>query len=99
MRFICMFLPAFLAVKQEVKEKDFLDKKIYIYVKYCLLINFIMLIFLIIMGRGSIHFEDMCTVKYYLLYLGIGILMGYFFPKVFQYCRDNFKIQVKRSKR
>ena len=97
MRFICLFLPALFAAKYEIKENDDLYKKMIIYSKYCILINFVMLIGLIIVGRGTTHFEDMCTVNYYVLYLVLSCVLSFFMPRIIVYCSDNFKFSIKRN--
>ena len=97
MRFICLFLPAVLAVKQETTEKDNYYRIAVVYSKYCLIINFIMLLLLLFMGRGRIHFDDMRTVNYYILYIFFSFILAQLLPKVFAYCKKNIKIRVKRK--
>ena len=97
MRFICLFLPALFAAKYEIKENDDLYKKITVYSKYCILINFVMLLLLLVMGRGTTHFEDMCTVNYYVLYLVFSNILAFFIPRILVYCSNNFKFNIKRN--
>ncbi len=97
MRFICMFLPALFAANYELKGNEDNLKKLLVYSKYCIIINFIILIGLIIVGRGSIHFEDMRTVNFYVLYILLSCILSFFIPRVVVFCKDNFNISIKRN--
>ena len=97
MRFICMFLPALFAANYEIKGNEDNYKKILIYSKYCIIINFIILIGLVIAKRGSIHFEDMRTVNFYVLYLLLSCILAFFVPRVVVFCKDNFSFSIKRN--
>ena len=97
MRFICMFLPALFAANYELKGNEDNYKKLLIYSKYCIIINFIVLISLIIVGRGNIHFDDMRTVSFYVLYLLLSCVLAFFIPRVVVFCKDNFNVSIKRN--
>ncbi len=97
MKYICMFLPAFVAADKELTGKEDIFKKIGVYSKYCIFINLLMLLFLVVIGKGSIHFDDMCTVHYYVFYLVISFLLAQVLPKIVLYCRKNFKLKIKRK--
>ncbi len=97
MRFICLFLPAVFAANYELKGNEDNFKKLLVYSRYCIIINFILLIALVIAGRGSTHFEDMCTVNYYILYLFLSCVLAFFIPRIVEYCRNNFSFKMKRN--
>lgn len=97
MRFICLFFPALIAMQGEVKKEDDNLKKISVFCKYCLYINFIMILILMALKKSLIHFDDLRTVHYYALYLLVGILCSKFLPKVLEFCKNNFNIEVRRN--
>ena len=97
MRFLCIFVPSVLAAKQELKGKEDVFEEIVVYSKYLVYINFIMLLFLFMINKGAIHFEEMCTVRYYLLYLFGSFVLAQILPKMIIYCRENFNIKIKRN--
>jgi len=97
MRFICLFVPAILACKQELKDKEDVFEKVVVYSKYLVYINFIMLLFLFIINKGSLHFEDLKTVQFYIVYLFGSFVLAQVLPKMILYCRENFSIKIKRN--
>ena len=97
MRIVCLFLPAFLATEKELKGKENLFYKMVVYSKYCVMINLLMLLILLLLGKGSLHFNDLCTVQYYVFYLFISFVIAEILPSILLYCRKNIKISIKRK--
>lgn len=97
MIYLCIFAPAILAAKRELEGKEDSFEKLVVYSKYLVYINFIMLLFLFIANRGSTHFEDMTTVRYYILYLAGSFVLSQVLPMMIIYCKKNFKIKIKRN--
>lgn len=97
MNFICLFFPALIASYDEMKSLDNNLAKLKVYCKNCLYINFIMIIIFIFMGKSSLHFDDLCTVRFYAFYLLMGIILSKLLPNVFKFCRDNFSIKIRRK--
>ena len=98
MKFICLFFPAVLAASNEVKSNDDNLVKLKIYCKYCLYINFIMTVFLVLIGKSEVLFQNLCTVKFYCIYLLIGMVLSYILPRVLKYINDNIKVKISRGK-
>lgn len=97
MKFICLFFPAVIAASNEIKSNDDNLVKLKVYCKYCLYINFIMTVFLILIGKKDDLFQNLCTVKFYCIYLLIGIVLSYVLPKILNFCKDNMSIKIKRE--
>ena len=98
MKFISLFLPAVIAANYELNGKEDWFQRIVVYSKYCIYINLLMLLFIIVTGRGSTHFDDMVTVHYYVFYLVVSFLLALILPRVVVYCRKNINISIKRNK-
>lgn len=98
MKFICLFFPAVIAASKEVKSNDDNLVKLKVYCKYCLYINFIMTVFLILIGRSEVLFQNLCTVKFYCIYLLIGIILSNILPNILKFCSDNINIKISRGK-
>ncbi len=99
MRLICLFFPALIAMNSEVDEKDDIIKKLAVFAKYCIYINLIMLLILIVIGRSDVHFEDLLTVKFYFVYLLVGIISAKVLPKIIAFAKKNFNINIRRISR
>lgn len=96
MKFICLFFPALLATSEGVKKKDDILKIILLFSKYCLYINFIMILVLVVIGEATSYFDSYTSVRFYALYLLVGIVSAKVLPKVLEFCRNNFKIKIRR---
>lgn len=97
MKFICLFFPALLASYGEIKSSNNNLLKFKVYCEYCLYINFIMLVFLIIIGKSSVHFEDLRTVRFYVIYFLGSIILAKVLPSVIKFCKANFKFKIRRK--
>ena len=97
MKYICYFLPALLAADKEVTDKKNYYQTLVIYSKYCIYINGLTLLFLIILKKSKDSVEGYHTVLYYLIYLILGITLSIILPRVLNYCRKNFSIKIKRQ--
>ena len=97
MKVVCLFLPALLATGKELNGRENGLKKAAVYSKYCIIINLFMLLFLMIIGKSNIHFEDLCTIRYYVFYLFISFIIAELLPKILLYCRKNIKFSIKRK--
>lgn len=97
MEFICVFLPALLAAGKEINfKKDDNFKMLVIYSKYCLCINFILLLILNIIGKSNSPFTGWHTVLFYTFYMIISLVLAEFLPKTFEFIRKNFDIKIRR---
>lgn len=97
MKYICLLLPAFLAADYEIDEKDSFYKKLVIYSKYCVYINFIMSLVLIILGKATVYFDNLLTIKFYTIYLLVGIVTAKVLPRTIEFCKKNFSIKIRRE--
>lgn len=93
-QFICLFLPAFLAMTKKDTQKS-LTYFIRKYALYTLAINFCMALFLHIYHYLTNNYDEVFTTQYTLKYLAVSCLL----TKMLSFLKKNIKITIRHENR
>ena len=100
MRFICLFFPGLLALKNGVTENDKSYQIISKYAGYTLLINGLILLALLIISNPHYLIEDdLFSFRFSLLYIVAGSVLAIILPIIINYIKNNMSISIKRNKK
>ena len=99
MQIICLFFPAFVALKKAVDKKDRIIDIITKYAIYNAFVNLITLLIIkvfrnadYVIGSGSF------TVPFSINYLAVSIVIAFILPRIVLYMKKNVEISVGREK-
>ena len=100
MRFIFLFFPGLLALKNGVAEKDKSYQIISKYAGYTLLINGLILLALLIISNPHYLIEDeLFSFRFSLLYIVAGSVLAIILPIIINYIKNNMSISIKRNRK
>lgn len=95
MKNIVFLLPAFISINYN-KEKNSFKDLVVEYGIFCCVINLLVLLALIIVGRANESLEGSDSFKFYFLYLIASVVIAYCLPRIINYCKKNFSFKMKR---
>lgn len=98
MSIICLFFPAFIALKKSKKD----IKKIYTiienYIIYCLLINFFTMLIIRVFKNGDYIFDsNTFTVRFSFNYILVSCCIAYILPSIIKFIKANFSFKIVRK--
>lgn len=96
MKYICFLIPALISLDYSKKNRKEPVELILEYGKYCALVNILVLLILMFMGKGKQLLDEHFTITFYCFYLLVGLFLAFCLPRIFDYCSKNMSFKVKR---
>ncbi len=94
-KIICFFLPELFAIQGDDKKKD-IKFQIVKYLKYVLVVNFLMMIFLVLTHREDYFLiEQPYSAHFAMKYIAIATIISLVLPTFERVIKDNLKMYIR----